>query len=299
MNFRFHRSIKTLGILLAIVFGVTTYGAAKPPEPPSNPYYDQPAPPDLRGTQQQPLVIGKLPEDPAHAANERDLTTATKVLALFTFALWIANIWLIVETKRASAAQAKATQDAIEQARLSANAMRDVAEATKNNAVLMSGMLSKQMRAYIAVNIGRGTAQRGESKFGSSPEIVNVGLTPAKRVSYRVKAAILDAALPRDHVFPDPEEAFTNDATLNSRQTFTIGAAVSDRFLPADVAEISAGAKRRLYVWGIITYDDVFGGHWETRFCHNFIFFDTSDSETGKTLHQFNGFYFPGHNDAT
>jgi hypothetical protein len=54
--------------------------------------------------------------------------------------------------------------------------MQRVAEATKHNAILMSGMFSKQMRAYIQVNIGTSTAQREDGiVFGSWPEIVNVG----------------------------------------------------------------------------------------------------------------------------
>jgi hypothetical protein len=266
-----------------------------------------PAEPDRRGTEQQPIVISKPLKERrleqvdkvAHANNERAMTIATVVLALFTAALWLANIHLIRETKRVSARQAADTQQAIGEAKRSADAMQRVAQATESNAVLLGGMLAKQMRAYVAVNIGRGTAQRGDLYFGSQPEITNVGLTPAKKVSYRVQAAILATGLPKDYVFPEPQQTFTNDATLNPRQAFTIGAAIMDRFDPAEVVEISKGEHKRLYVWGTITYDDVFEGHWETKFCHNFVFFDTPDPETGKTLHQFNGFYFAGHNDTT
>jgi len=136
--------------------------------------------------------------------------------------------------------------------------MRDVADATKNNANLMSSMLSKKMRVYIQINIGKSTAQRGEDVvFGSWPEIVNVGLTPAKNVSYRVMADVLDVATSASDV-PEPQQVFTNDATLNPRQSFTIQAAVTRRFGPSEVEAISKGDSKRLFVWGIITYDDVF-----------------------------------------
>jgi len=144
------------------------------------------------------------------------MTLATIVLAIFTVALWVANIWLVISTKRASAKQALDTQLAIAEAKRSADAMRDVADATKNNALLMSDMLSKQMRAYIQVSFGTSTAQRGDMNFGSWPELVNAGLTPARNISYRIMAEILDVKMMGvGSDFPEPTEVFTNDATLN------------------------------------------------------------------------------------
>jgi hypothetical protein len=265
------------------------------------------AEPDRRGTAQQPLVISKPVEDrnrewseeAAHARNELIMMLATVLLTIFTGALWLINIWLIKDARRVSTRQAQDTQRAIAEQTRSADAMQEVATATRNNATLMSGMLTKQMRAYVQVNIGSATAQRGELKFASIPEIINVGLTPAKKVSYRVMADVLDSNLPANHVFPEPEQIFSNDATLNARQTFKINAIVKNRFDAAEVAEVSKGLQKRLFVWGTITYDDVFEGHWETKFCHNFVFFDSSDPETGKTLHRFNSYYFSGHNSTT
>jgi hypothetical protein len=295
-----------LWILLFIaIAAVLAYGITKAATEPTIPdaYAIPPAEPDRRGTAQQPLVISKQAEDPEHTANERQMTAATEVLALFTFALWVVNIWLIIETKKGSTKQSQATQAAIGEAKRSADAMRDVAEATRNNALLMSGMLSKQMRAYIQVNIGNSTAQREEGVvFGSWPEIVNVGLTPAKKVSYRVMADILGLeAMRPGFVFPEPQQVYTNDATLNPRQSFTILAAVNRRINQDDVEAVSKGDHRRLFVWGTITYEDVFERVTrETRFSHNFVFFDRiEDPKTGKIAHKVNSFYSSAHNDAT
>jgi hypothetical protein len=282
--------------------------AQTPTDPPAapDPISGSLATPDHRGTVREPLVVTKPSEElrrdefdqQRHEGNEHDTAVATKILAFFTLALWIANIWLVIVTRRTAAEQATHTQQAIGEAKRSADAMRDVAEATKNNATLMSDMLSKQMRAYIQVNIGKSVAQRGDTVFGSWPEIVNVGLTPAKNVSYRLMADILDPRIV--HAYPEPERVFTNDATLNPRQTFQIVATVNHRFDPEEVAAISKGVERRLFVWGTITYDDVFGGRGrETRFCHNFVFFDQTDLETGKVEHKVNSYYSTGHNDAT
>jgi hypothetical protein len=299
------------GALLVAIVVVLAHGVSKAAtESPaiSDVYSVPPVKPDRRGTDGQPLVVSKSPEErsrdeldgAAHASNERVMMVATVVLAAFTVLLWAANIWLIRDGRRVSAKQSLDTQMAIAEAKRSGDAMRDVADATKNNAVLMSGMLSKQMRAYIQVNIGTSTAQREEGiVFGSWPEIINVGLTPAKNVSYRVMADVLDPAkMARD--YPEPQRVFTNDATLNPRQNFAIQTAVNRRFDAAEVEDISKGESKRLFVWGTITYDDVFDGrNRETRFSHNFVFFDRKDPETGKTEHKVNSFYSNGHNDAT
>jgi hypothetical protein len=270
--------------------------------------------PDQRGTQQQPLIVSKPKAELAQdvqdhiqqATSESGTALATIILALFTLLLWIANVVLVVLTKSAAAKQAVDTQRAIAELTRAANAMGDVATATKENAALMSRMLPKQMRAYIQVNIGRSTAQRERGErtvFGSRPEIVNVGLTPAKKVSYRVRAEILDeSAAGAGFVFPEPELKYDNDATLNPRQVFTIqNAAVAQTFEPADVEAISKGDHKRLFVWGTVTYEDVYdeGVKRETRFSHNFVFFDQTEPITGKIEHKVNSFYSHGHNDAT
>jgi hypothetical protein len=185
--------VSTLAALVAVApYGVTNAATDSPVIPDVYSAAKQ----DRRGTEQQPVVITKPMEDrrrevtdaAAHANNEREMTLATIVLSAFTVALWVANIWLVVLTKRASATQAIDTRLAIAEAKRSADAMRDVADATKNNASLMSEMLAKQMRAYLQVNIGKSTVQRGEgTNFGSWPEILNTGLTPAKNVSYRIR----------------------------------------------------------------------------------------------------------------
>jgi len=228
--------VTTLALLSAISHGVVEAAT----ESPAIPDVYSAAKQDRRGTEQQPIVVTKPTEDrrredideSARANNELEMTLATIVLAVFTVALWVANIWLVISTKRASAKQALDTQLAIKEAKRSADAMRDVADATKHNALLMSDMLSKQMRAYIQVNFGSSTAQRGEGmNFGSWPEIVNAGLTPAQNVSYRIMAEILDVKMSEvGSDFPEPKEVFTNDATLHPRQAFTITAVVKRRF---------------------------------------------------------------------
>lgn len=228
------------------------------------------------------------------------LAIITGVLAYFTYQLWKANKTLVESAREAAGTESKNMRDSIAEATRASTAMEEIANAMKSNSELMSGMLSKQMRAYVQVNIGLSTAQRENMVFGSWPEIVNVGLTPAKNVSYRVMADVKDPSLmTREYVYQQPEQVFTNDATLHPRQQFTIATTVNHRFEPAEVEAICKGETKRLYVWGTITYDDVFGDHHQTRFSHNFFFFDLTNPESGQVEHKVNNFYSPGHNDAT
>jgi hypothetical protein len=258
--------------LIIAIFASMAYRIVKADESPpiSDLYSLKSSAPDRRGTTQQPLVIEEPPADLEHARNEREMARSTIGLAIVTALLFVANLWLIFESKRVSTRQALDTREAIREASRSADAMQSVAETTRANAALMSSLLTKQMRAYIVVNIGLAEAQKNKARFASYPEITNTGLTPAKNITYRVMAAVLDLPVLPSHEFPEPEKVFVNDATLSSHGVFKIAAIVDKEFSQSDIEEISKGEKKRLFSWGSVTYEDVFGEHHETKFCRNY-----------------------------
>jgi hypothetical protein len=249
---------------------------------------------DRRGTEEHPLVVQTVvratptdeinrerTERAVHMANERVIAFATAllavvtaILAFYTFKLWNANKTLVQGAEATGKQQATDMRNSIAQATRAADAMHDVADATKANALLMQTMVSKQMRAYLAVDMGAPTCQDGNNRFAGAPVIVNNGFTPAKNVSYRAAAGILDTALSKDFKFDDSAVIIENDAALGPRQSFIVNVLVKERFEEAEVQAIMRGDRKRLYVWGTVTYEDVFGGTWETRFCHNFLFFE-------------------------
>ena len=143
--------------------------------------------------------------------------------------------------------------------------MHDVAEATKNNATLVQKIMQTQMRAYVSVATGAATYQDKNNRFASTALITNTGLSPAKKVSTWIQAGIFDTNSPRDFKFPEPaaDAASENDATLSAKQSFTINGIVKERFVDDEVAEIMLGATKRLFVWGVVTYEDVFGNKWD------------------------------------
>ena len=218
------------------------------------------------------------------------IVLATIAIAWFTATLWDATAGLFFLAKT----QAKDMKISLRIADQSANAMEKVANATKNNAVLMQGILSKQMRAYLAVDIGQAVYQDQNLRFGSSPVLTNTGFTPAKNVSFRVMADVLPIKLPENFQFADFGEKQINDASLAPRQQFVIHGVVKNKFPDDEVQAIMEGNERRLFVWGTVTYDDVFGGSWETNFCHTYTFFKDGDGRMRP-----NGFYHPKHNSST
>lgn len=279
---------------------------AKPSQPTHNPASEQ------RGTEQQPIFIKSLagPESESDARHkeyehhekptlERYMGYGTLALAFFTCALFIftALLWRVTlqlskDAKTSGESQSMKMGLSIAEAIRAATAMEEVAKATKDNAVLMQGVMHRQMRAYISVDLGEAFYQDANFKFGSKPVFENTGFTPARKVCYWVSADILPSDTPADFSFPVGNSMVT-DVGMSPRQKYVVNGVV-DKFYPdSEVAEIIKGEKKKLFVWGVVTYEDVFGGTWTTRFCHSFYFYP---AEKG-LLHR--GSYHPGHNHAT
>jgi hypothetical protein len=269
--------------------------------------------PDKRGTK-EPAVVELSPssvvkvEAVDKTARRRDysasdwwlayctgaLASITAVLALYTFRLYRATVGLGRDAKRSGVEQSERTERSITQATRAAAAMEDVATATKNNALLMQTMLQKQMRAYVSVDIGSAAYQDANLRFEALPLLTNTGLTPARNVSFKVMGDIVDGRDQKSVEFPDVGEIYTNDASIAPRQSFTIHGLVKERVPDTEVETIMAGTSKRLFAWGKVTYDDVYGGSWETNFCLNYIFVKPTDG--GVRVY---GFYYPVHNSAT
>ncbi|MGA9667401.1 MAG: hypothetical protein WBQ69_13280 [Gallionella sp.] len=219
------------------------------------------------------------------------LVFVTAILARYTWKLWD-------DAHKASARQAREMNDSIAQSIRSASAMEDVAKATKNNAALMQEIFHKQIRAYIAVDIGVPTCQDGELRFATAPIMTNTGFTPARNVSHKIMSDILNTNITDAYKFDESAQFVLSDAVLSPRQQFVINSIVDKKYPIEDVPAIMQGKDKRLFVWGTITYEDIFGNSWETNFCHNFIFFRDKNNE-GVEIIKFLGYYYRSHNQAT
>lgn len=231
-------------------------------------------------------TIGKFIED-----NEVVIEAISALaVAIFTFTLWTATKKL----GELALEQSNAMERSISEAAKATEATAQIATATKENAMLMQSILHKQMRAYVSVDAGQATYQDGVLRFAAIPVMTNTGFTPARRLSFHAMAAVLDTNLRDDYIFDEFGAKNIADATLSPRQSFTFNAVVRERFADSEVKSIMPGDAKRLYVWGIITYDDVFGGSWETRFCFNYIFYRDE-----KDVVRVSSYIYRCHNSAT
>jgi len=182
----------------------------------------------------------------------------------------------------------------IKESSRAANAMEAVATATTNNANLMQTLLHKQMRAYVVIDSGTATYQDKNNVFAANVLLKNSGYTPARKISYCITAGIIRAPeLPDDFIFSSPETNRVSDVTLSPRQEFTIHGYV-DRLEDEDAVSILKGDGRRLWVWGTVRYEDIFGDIWHTNFCFHYLFYTGQEGDV-----RFNSYYYLRHNDAT
>ena len=192
-------------------------------------------------------------------------------------------------------AQSKSMQQSVAEAARLASAMEVVAKeiAVSSKAAMASvSAINQQMRAYLCVVIGSALYQdRAKNiKFQAVPSIVNAGLTPAYKVSFRASAAILPLPLPADFTFPLPT-IDSPTSVIGPRQNITISPMVEDFCDDSEVEGIKRATQgKALYAWGIFNYEDIFGNPQYTKFCQ--IYTWNPDEKTW-------GYYAGRHNDAS
>jgi hypothetical protein len=201
---------------------------------------------------------------------------------------------LIVE----NIAQSKAMQQSVaESARLAAameavaNHIAVSAKAATDSVAALKERTAQQMRAYLAVVIGTGVYQERDKnlRFEGKPFLINTGHTPAHMVCYKAKAAILPVPAPKDFGFQLGDEVI-GGSILGPQQNANLSGIVDDFVDDAEVEDIKTSKGKALYVWGIVTYEDIFGEAHYTKFCQCLIWLPD-----GKVF----GVYIAGHNDAT
>jgi hypothetical protein len=155
----------------------------------------------------------------------------------------------------------------------------------------------RELRAYLTVIIGaavhqerRSPDQGGDLMFDCRPLVCNTGRTPARKMTFKARAAVMPFPLPKETHLPEGTDEGEQWNILGPQQQANMFAVV-DGFRPDEEVEpIKRGTgDKSLYVWGLVTYEDVFGDSHFTRFCQR-IYWDLKD--------QVRGIYVPGRNDA-
>jgi hypothetical protein len=240
------------------------------------------------------------------------LVVATVGLWFFTALMWKATKRAVDDASANSARQGREMQSSIAEAARAASAMEGVAESMGVNAtqIVESVNLSRgiakhqemfgkaQMRAYISVLIGGARYQQGALKFEASPMIVNNGATPARNLRYRIRAKILSVPLPDDFRFSLPSHAENrSNNILGPQQNGSMVSVVEDYVDSNDVASIKLGITRGLYVWGTLSYEDIFGDLHRCTFAQQ-LYWEQSGpkSENGEIPEIIRGWHLGKHN---
>ncbi|WP_199545003.1 hypothetical protein [Paraburkholderia kururiensis] len=274
------------------------------------------------GTQSDPLVVTIHPEpkskdelikdaqkEAEKAASDRETITINHrllIVGILQLVVFLAQLLVfgyqalkLRETVDASAAQSRDMKESIAASIRAAVAMEKVAissargsQAASESVAALRERTAQQMRAYLSVVTGGATYQESQKglRFEANPVILNTGHTPAHRVNAVIRADILPLPLPDDFSFELPADSEAGQAVLGPNQNRILSAVVQRNIPDEDVQKTKAGTGQALYVWGRVSYDDVFGEHRLTRFCQIMVWLPN-----GNVF----GYFTPQHNDAT
>ena len=236
-----------------------------------------------------------------------EINLSDYLIGFFTLILAISTIGLWSQTKRLAEGavdQSEKMVRSIAQATRAANAMESVSQSVAKSAAsaaesvaALKERTAAQMRAYLTVLVSGGIYQERRKDqsilhFEARPALVNAGHTPARKLSYWANADILPVPLPSTYKLPEPQDKKIHSVVLGPHQNFVLNAVVHQVVDDSEVAIIKAGLGRAVYVWGRVTYEDVFGEPHFTDFCHHIFWMQGKDAEI------ITGYYTEGRNDA-
>ena len=319
----------TTALLIFAVSLAAIAGSRQPAKPQQQenqlPAAQQTAAIDQRGTEAIPLAVRIIPapksdaevaQENAESENRHSTERWGIALAIGTLVIAFAQTLVFCLQLRAFNMQARRLKETIkkmddvamaqaadmakavaESARAAA-AMEGVAESMKANMATTREIADRQketgelqLRAYVTAIIGTAFYQDRKNgiKFEGKVRIINTGHTPAKKVFHNTQAAILPVPLPKDYVLPQFAIEVAGENTVGPHQDRTLSSVVSAYVDDAAVSDIKKGIGSGLYVWGYVSYEDVFGRERKTTFCHLLVW--QGDSIMG--------YYIPNRNSAT
>ncbi len=183
------------------------------------------------------------------------LVLVTAILAFFTYRLWNATKTLSEDAQRAAERQASEVRESLDIG-------RQTIETMERNA-------HQELRAYVVVHTGNFRPQNsGRGRWLEwEPRIINTGKTPAHNVVIVARAAVMPHPLP-------PELDLTLTVGPSSSR-WTLGAGQwsharrwLDRMLTdTEMQQVMNLQGSAVYIYGRVTYDDVFGVEHYTHFC--------------------------------
>jgi hypothetical protein len=172
-------------------------------------------------------------------------------------------------------------RDSINEAARSASAMSDVAKVL----AVEAEMGRANIRAYITTGLGGVVPQNKDTNYRYEVRLTvqNVGNTPAYKLTSNLYTDVLPSPLPADFEIPAFNPAMTGQTTVGPHQNMFISAIAPRIFSDDEVNEFQHGSKKLLYVFGTITYEDVFGASRYIKLCQMVLWFANGTQMTLNT----------------
>lgn len=240
------------------------FAAAQSQEPPKPKATEQKSKTEQRDSEKSSLFV-KTPSPTTQAdrdyeayekrekpANERKITDATValawitgILAMFTAGLWFATYCLVRDAKKTA---------------------------------------ERQLRAYVSVDgVNIKPLAPGEPAFVTLA-IQNHGDTPASDLDFSGAIEIFSHPLQDNHTFlPEPSWQKIKVTLFPKSAAHSAGAVTNRPLTPEEIAVVSNKASgRRLYVYGMVKYQDAFKKPRQTEFCFSITDIDQMKLPNGR-----------------
>lgn len=148
----------------------------------------------------------------------------------------------------------------------------DQGSISKKQIEVMEDTAKRELRAYVVAEGGSQENVSFEVKEGIAsiiflPAIINTGKTPAHKVRHFSDAIIQQFPIPESFKYPSvPENAFAFTSLGPGRKVGSISKMIK---LPIkDFQALMVSKTEKIHVFGIVTYEDIFGHEWYTEFSY-------------------------------
>ena len=236
--------------------------------------------PDERGTEQIPLVVKIVPAEASPEQKQQDdekaeldqqtvrnliistnklLFIGTAILAIATGGLALVAFFQMRNARESIAASVKLADAA-------------VAHAGHAEQVRVSEKSAeRQLRAYVSAIPNFIAFHPNNNSFSIRYVITNHGQTPAYQMAGQVTIEVLSYPLPPDWQFPTPPEMQSrlSRSILFPGQRSPAITKMRQSIGASEIIQVTAGTERRIFVYGVIRYLDVFDRPQHTRFCYS------------------------------
>lgn len=180
----------------------------------------------------------------------------------------IANLFLIGITASYTYFAHQQWQTIKEQADITANQIEVMKEQTRliqKQIENTSKQFAIENRAWVNISDASHTEFKAGEKVICKITFTNTGKSPALKMRIHAQIGIFNESEPSLPITPPREKGFS-EMVLGPSIQLSNGISMSEPITEENIAAIKQGTAF-LFVWGVITYDDILGDNHKTTFC--------------------------------